>query len=282
MTFDFEAASALAAARYLVSEGFSVLPIKPGAKAPPVAWAEYQQRYPTDAELRSWFARNPSWWPGIATGPLSGVVALDVDDLAAVPLLRNHFPCPLIQVITGSGRGRHYYFRHPAGPPITNARSPWALPPRSELAVDIRGAGGLVLAPGAVHRSGGRYRLTPRSAPLSRASIDASPPWPTEALAAPPPPPAPPRPEVGNLDAYERAARWLGKRDPAIAGQAGDTHTFATCASLVKGFGLSDAEALELLRPWNRRCLPPWNERELAAKIQGARRYGRQQVGALL
>ena len=36
------------------------------------------------------------------------------------------------------------------------------------------------------------------------------------------------------------------------------------------------------LRQWNERCLPPWSDRDLQAKVAHALRYGREPVGRLL
>lgn len=80
----------------------------------------------------------------------------------------------------------------------------------------------------------------------------------------------------------ERARRYLAALPPAIAGGHGDLHTFRVCCRLVRGFALDDSEALELLREWNTRCLPPWTDREIEQKIASARRYGREPIGGLL
>jgi hypothetical protein len=80
----------------------------------------------------------------------------------------------------------------------------------------------------------------------------------------------------------ERARRYLRRVRPAVAGQRGDAHTFRVCCRLVRGFALDDDEAFALLDGWNRRCVPPWSARELRAKLQHARRYGREPIGGLL
>jgi hypothetical protein len=51
---------------------------------------------------------------------------------------------------------------------------------------------------------------------------------------------------------------------------------------MVRGFALSDDEALSLLRDWNAKCEPPWSDEDLLAKLKHARRYGREPVGGLL
>jgi RepB DNA-primase N-terminal domain len=85
-----------------------------------------------------------------------------------------------------------------------------------------------------------------------------------------------------TTDVTERVRRYLAAMPPAIAGQHGDVHTFRVCCRLVRGFALSDAEAIALLGEWNTRCEPPWTERELRDKLQRARRYGHEPVGGLL
>jgi len=79
-----------------------------------------------------------------------------------------------------------------------------------------------------------------------------------------------------------RAHGFLRSVEPAVAGSHGDLHTFRICCRLVRGFDLSDEEALAVLSNWNARCQPPWSERELMNKVHNARRYGREPVGGLL
>jgi hypothetical protein len=86
---------------------------------------------------------------------------------------------------------------------------------------------------------------------------------------------------AANLRAA-RARRFLQSVQPAVSGCHGDVHTFRTCCRVVRGFDLSDDEALSVLSDWNTRCQPPWSEWELLTKVQNARRYGREAVGGLL
>ncbi|MGE0123626.1 MAG: DNA-primase RepB domain-containing protein [Vicinamibacterales bacterium] len=84
------------------------------------------------------------------------------------------------------------------------------------------------------------------------------------------------------FDVRERARKYLAAIPPAIAGQHGDTTTFRVCCRLVRGFALSDDDALAILFDWNQACSPPWSEAELRAKLVAARRYGREPLGGLL
>lgn len=85
-----------------------------------------------------------------------------------------------------------------------------------------------------------------------------------------------------SLDVIERVRRYLTCVEPAISGQHGDLHTFRVCCRIVRGFALTDSEAVEALADWNARCNPPWTEDGLRHKNAGARRYGREPIGALL
>ena len=80
----------------------------------------------------------------------------------------------------------------------------------------------------------------------------------------------------------ERARAFLKRVDPAVSGQGGDLQTFRVCCRIVRGFDLSDDEAVRVLSEWNARCEPPWSEPELRQKVMNARKYGREPLGSLL
>jgi hypothetical protein len=91
------------------------------------------------------------------------------------------------------------------------------------------------------------------------------------------------RPERSHADRrLARARRFLQSVQPAVSGCHGDLHTFRICCRVVRGFDLSDDEALSVMSDWNERCQPPWSERELLTKVHNARRYGREAWGGLL
>lgn len=118
-------------------------------------------------EVRSWWNRWPEANVGIATGPASGLLVLDVDlpdgpdSLAQIEARYGRLPSTCEQR-TGSG-GRQLLFAHPAQP-IGNRTG--ALP-----GIDVRGDGGYVVVPPSRHASGERYRWT------GRAPAAAAPDW---------------------------------------------------------------------------------------------------------
>ena len=96
--------------------------------------------------------------------------------------------------------------------------------------------------------------------------------------------------ETVRWDRVERARLWAEKADPAVQGDGkGYPASFKTVARAVRGFGLSDAEALLALALWNQRCQPPWDDSPSAPKrdsllhlIRQGREKGRTPIGALL
>lgn len=68
----------------------------------------------------------------------------------------------------------------------------------------------------------------------------------------------------------QRAAAYLAKMPPAIAGQGGHAATFAAACRLVE-FGLTFEQAAPLLAAWNEtHCEPRWTEAELRHKLADA------------
>lgn len=85
-----------------------------------------------------------------------------------------------------------------------------------------------------------------------------------------------------GADVVTRARQYLSALPPAVAGQHGDLATFRACCRLVRGFLLTNDDALSILQDWNARCQPPWIEHKLTDKLRHARRYGREPLGGLL
>lgn len=88
-------------------------------------------------------------------------------------------------------------------------------------------------------------------------------------------------PPATRPDILERARRYVAAIPPAVQGQSGDAATFKVCCRLVRGFSLTEEQALEALGAWNSRCSPPWQERELRAKLASASRSGKEPFGGL-
>lgn len=103
----------------------------------------------------------------------------------------------------------------------------------------------------------------------------------TPSVAMPPPLRIRTRGNARNGLAVERARRYVARIPGAIAGNSGDEWTLRVCCQVARGFDLDGDQALLALSDWNARCDPPWSEQELLARIQHARRYGREPIGGL-
>jgi hypothetical protein len=79
------------------------------------------------------------------------------------------------------------------------------------------------------------------------------------------------------MNTFAACRSYLDKLPPAVSGAGGHPATFRAACECVR-FGLGDADALALLLEYNRRCSPPWTEKELAHKLADARRKAGGQV----
>lgn len=135
--------------RAAIARGWSVIPLYPMGKKPPIRWKKWQAERASVEIADSWRGQWRGCNLGIVTGEVSGLVVLDVDGadgqlsvskLGAIPKT----PC------VKTSRGWHYYFRHPG---FTTGNFAGELP-----GLDFRGDGGYVVGAGSIHESGHLYR----------------------------------------------------------------------------------------------------------------------------
>lgn len=264
------------ALRY-AARGFPVLPLEPHGKAPLARLVRHGVRQATTdpAVISEWWQREPRANIGIRC---SGLLVIDIDprnsgDATWARLLGNRDPLVNVPTVATGGNGWHWYFKPPGFPVVSHLG----------LGVDIQFGARYVVAPPSIHPNGRVYRwVTPPSAGL--ASL---PPWLAGELYAMPvadnreePLPAPRAPVASSrprrpgdrlppLDVIERARRYLAKCEPAVSGQRGAFVTMRVCAALVRGFELTEEEALPLLLEWDRDNDPPWGEAEIKRKLGG-------------
>ena len=82
----------------------------------------------------------------------------------------------------------------------------------------------------------------------------------------------------------DQARRYFLKVPGGVHGspEGRDNATYRAACKAVRGFDLSDDEALQILSEWNQTCSPQWDQADLVAKILGARKYGTGPFGLLL
>lgn len=147
----------------LAAAGFSVFPCHAGGDQakrpmPGVFWrsASTSDRL----KVERWWQR----WPDAAIGldlAKSGLIVIDADrhgqddGVAAIAELmhRHQFDPNDAPVVGTPNAGTHFWFRQPPGQSLGNGRG--SLPP----GIDVRGAGGYVIAPGTVMADGRRYEV---------------------------------------------------------------------------------------------------------------------------
>ena len=84
------------------------------------------------------------------------------------------------------------------------------------------------------------------------------------------------------MNTVDACRAYLAKLPRAMSGAGGHPATFRAACECVR-FGLSDGDALALIREWNgTHCQPPWTEKELAHKLADARRAAGGQRRAVL
>ncbi len=215
----------------------------------------WQERATCDSDTIEEF-----WWNhkgsnvGVATGAVSGVFVLDVDPKnggqeSLDALVMKHGRIETLQALTGS-RGKHFYFEHP-GKPVKNGV---ALLP----GLDIRGDGGLVVAPPSIHVSGQRYEWDGLDE-FADTPVLPSPSWLLELIYGK-------RPD-GDKPRFELPAEISeGERNETL-------HRYA-CSLRGSGGGLEFAEILDAVVAVNRsRCKPPLDDAEVKTLVESACRH---------
>lgn len=139
------------ALRY-AAQGYSVIPVRRAhdkkERIPLIKWGTYQTQRPTPDELRSWWATWPTANPVIVCGALSGIIAIDVDGPEGLSwLIAQGLPATLA-VSRGAKSRYHFWFKHPGFKVSNRTISP---------EVEVKGDGGLIPCPGALHWSGAPY-----------------------------------------------------------------------------------------------------------------------------
>jgi len=206
------------------------------------------------AVIREWWRRWPDANVGIATGPESGLLVLDVDGVqgeqSLIDLARRGFTLPDgYSVRTGSG-GQHHYFGWPEGTDVRNSARKIA------PGLDIRGVGGLVAAPPSLHKSGPCYEVAesatdPAPCPEWLLSLIREAQAPAERQSTP------------AAGAVEAAPIGKGSRRPTLFKLAGKMHKE----------GVSLEAITETLLALNRTFDPPLDEATVRKTAQGIARY---------
>ena len=143
---------ALAYAEY----GISVVPLHRHNKVPPKelgGWQKFQERQPTTEEIQKWFKGRDDLVVALVCGKF---IVIDADTPEAVNWCEANLPVTPFKVATG--KGVHYYYNNPENFTTWVAKRTEGYDPAK--LIDIRGVGGLIVAPHNIHATGAIYTPT--------------------------------------------------------------------------------------------------------------------------
>lgn len=139
------------------AHGLFVIPIKVGEKAPLVKWKHFQSRAPSGDEIADWCERLPDANGAFVTGAIQQRVVVDTDSEGGIEYAEKR-GVPETQLVRTRKNRLHYHFKHPGFPVHISAGELYEH-------VDIRGDGGLAMAPGSIGKTGYTYRWEPGHSP---------------------------------------------------------------------------------------------------------------------
>ena len=140
---------ALAYAEY----GLSVIPLQRHNKVPPKelgSWEKYKTEQPTTEQIEEWFKNRNDLVVALVCGKF---IVVDADTPESVNWAEANLPVTPFKVATG--KGMHYYYNNPENFTTYVARRTESTDPAK--LIDLRGVGGLIIAPHNIHATGAIY-----------------------------------------------------------------------------------------------------------------------------
>lgn len=134
-----------------VRRGWAVIPIRKGSKLPLIAsWKEFQNRMPTEEEIKSWWTSSPDANIALVCGKISGVIVVDIDSKGkdTKEITKGLELPPTLASRTGGG-GKHLFYKW--NKDLIGAKV--GIFPN----IDIRSDASYVVLPPSLHQSGNRY-----------------------------------------------------------------------------------------------------------------------------
>lgn len=118
-------------------------------------WRMYQHVQPTAEDVSAWWTEHPDANIALLCGKTSGLVVIDFDGNGSVDpaTFLNANGLPHAVPIVKTGNGWHCYYTHPGGEVPNGVR----VARFGDVAMDVRGDGGYVVAPPSIHGSGRVY-----------------------------------------------------------------------------------------------------------------------------
>jgi hypothetical protein len=214
-------------------------------KTPLIRWAVAQAAVADEQQITNWWHRWPSANVGLATGRVSGVCVIDIDNGQALAEAQRRGLPNGPAVATGRVGGRHLYCAWREDAPTIFARA---------NGIDFRGEGGYVVLPPSRHKTGVVYSWTtsPTEVPLP-----ALPAW------------------IDQMAATDRAGQERGPiavsklfADGIPQGER-DSTLFRVAAKL-RAVDVPEDVALGVLLELGARCQPPFEQDLTRKKVESA------------
>jgi hypothetical protein len=133
--------------------GYTPVPLLRHNKVPPKelgGWQKYKERQPTTEEITRWFKDRDDLVVALICGKF---IVVDADTPEACIWAEKNLPNTPCKVVTG--KGMHYYYNNPENYTTYVARRTDTSDPAK--LIDIRGVGGLIIAPYNIHATGAIY-----------------------------------------------------------------------------------------------------------------------------
>jgi hypothetical protein len=228
-------------------------------KAPWGPWKEFQDRLPTESELQEKWKCNPTFNVGIALGPVSGLIRVDVDGPAGEKRLQEISAGDLPDTLEfTSGRqngGRGLLYSVPPGASLrTTTEKPGE---KQELRFQAKGS--QTVLPPSRHLSGCRYSWKPGHGP-DEIKPALAPSWLIAQLSA----------SATTGRSSNGVPRQVGNRIP----EGGRNDNLTSLAGSMRRRGMAEEAMEAALQVENQqRCDPPLAEAEVSAIAKSVARY---------
>lgn len=135
------------AVHFAIEHDLSIFPLN-SEKKPMIKWGPLQKQRASDKEMEGWLRKDyfsDVEGIGLVTGPINGIVVLDIDVKKGKDgrkyIRDKHLP-QTVMVKTENG-GTHYYYKYPKGQNIRSVRGLYG----DESGVDVKAEGGFVVTP---------------------------------------------------------------------------------------------------------------------------------------
>lgn len=223
-------------------------------------WKEFQSRRATPDEVKEWFDANPYLNLGVALGPVSNLVGIDIDDEEGEELLREFNggdEVPTWEYTTGKGRRLLYFL--PEGQSVCT--TPFRRPGTEIEILRLMAAGSQVVLPPSIHPNGARYRWVEGKSP-SDIPLAVIPTWWAEKKAEP--------------------KKTQAPGDAELIGEGGRDNYLTTLAGSMRRNGAHEEVIYVALEKMNAdRCNPPLDESQVRKIARSVARYAPDEFTAV-